>query len=202
MKILLVTGYEPFAGYPVNSSWECARALPNEINGVQIEKRLLPVEYGRGTEMLEELLYSLRPAAVLSLGMAPGWGAISIERMGFNLRDTSAPDNAGIVLHDQPIKEDGADGYFTTLPHHKMKAALEAEGIPAAFSTSPGFYLCNNAMYIAQYHARKDMPGMRAGFIHVPLMEGQSETLAVFPREQLERGIFLSAEAICAELAE
>lgn len=200
MKTLLVTGYEPFGGRDTNPSWEAASMLPDEMNGVRIVKRELPVVYSRGTRLLNSLIDELKPDAVLSLGLAGGRRVISIERMAFNLRETSSPDNDGYVAAGERIAPDGDDGYFTTLPNREMKEALEKENIPAELSTSPGFYLCNNAMYVAQYRIHTDMPQMIGGFVHVPLttdMEGGAEG---FEPETLFHAIAVCARVICKTL--
>ena len=37
MKIL-VTGFDPFEGEPINPSWEAVRRLPDTVEGVEIIK--------------------------------------------------------------------------------------------------------------------------------------------------------------------
>ena len=52
MKIL-VTGFEPFGSHRSNPSWDAVEALPEEIEGVQIVKRKLPVSFRRFSAPLE-----------------------------------------------------------------------------------------------------------------------------------------------------
>lgn len=51
MKIL-VTGFEPFGFHHSNPSWDAVEALPEEIEGVQIVKRKLPVSFRRFSALL------------------------------------------------------------------------------------------------------------------------------------------------------
>lgn len=201
MKTLLVTGFEPFGGESVNPSWECARSLPDETDGVQIVKSQLPVAWARINDTLNALLDRFRPDAVLCLGQAGGRDAITIERIAINLRDSAYPDNAGEVRQNELIVPGGPDGLFSTLPCYEMKDALDERGIPVSFSYSAGPYLCNNAMYAALYRARLDLTGMRAGFVHVPYMKGQSETEFTMELSDMVQGIALLCKVICGKPA-
>lgn len=200
MKTILVTGFEPFGQYATNPSWVCATALEDEINDVRIIKHELPVEFDRCMQVLEGLLEAYAPDAVLSLGVAGGSSHLEIECAGFNIQDSSMPDNAGNIRHNVPIKADGWDGYFTTLPHQAIKTTLEEVDIPVAYSLNPGFYVCNTAIYVAQYHAHTDMPEMLSGFIHLPLMDGQTDNMFTMPSEKLKYGVHLVVEVIASYL--
>jgi len=202
MQTILVTGFEPFVRYTENPTWACVNALPDSIHGIRIEKHRLPVEYDRCAQMLEALLETYRPSAVLNLGLAGGSNCIVIERMGLNLQDSSMPDNAGTVRLNTLIRADGWDGYFTTLPHAAIKARLASADIQVEYSTAPGFYVCNTAIYISQYRAHVDMPGMRTGFMHLPLADGQDEGMCTMPLEKLQCAVRLAVEVLAAYLNE
>ena len=49
MKVLL-TGFEPFGGEQVNLAWEAVRRLPDELEGAQLVKREICVEYDRAPQ--------------------------------------------------------------------------------------------------------------------------------------------------------
>ena len=200
MKTLLVTGFEPFGGQSANPSWECAAALPDAIGNVRLIKAKLPVVWGRINDEMDALLNAHTPDAVLSLGQAGGRTAMSIERVAINLRDSVNPDNAGIVTQNEPVIPGGPDGLFSTLPCYAMLNALTAADIPAAFSYTAGPYLCNDAMYVALYRALSDMPGMIAGFAHVPYRHGQSETAFTMDLSQMIRGVEILCNVVCDRL--
>jgi pyroglutamyl-peptidase len=53
-------------------------------------------------------------------------------------------------------------------------AELQASGIPAAVSQTAGTFVCNHVFY-ALMHALRRRPGVRGGFIHVPLLPQQAK---------------------------
>jgi len=55
MKIL-VTGFEPFGGEPINPSWEAVRHLPDTISGAEIIKVEIPVVFGRSADVVHEAI--------------------------------------------------------------------------------------------------------------------------------------------------
>lgn len=187
MKTILVTGFEPFGGESVNPSWECVRTLPDNMNASDIVRACLPVEWDRTNAALGRLIDEVQPDAVISFGQAGGRNAVTIERIAMNLRDSASPDNVGRICCNEPVVPGGPDGIFATLPVYGIKAALEDARIPAAFSYSAGPYLCNNAMYYALYRALADGSAMKAGFVHVPYMNGQSQTAFTMDIEQMRR---------------
>lgn len=200
MKTLLVTGFEPFGGERVNPSWECAKAMPDEINGVRVVTARLPVSWARIGGALNALIDAMRPDAVLLLGQAGGRREITIERIAMNLRDAASPDNEGVIKQNEPVVDGGPDGLFATLPCYEMRDALLSTNIPAAFSYSAGPYLCNSAMYLALHRAKTDRPRMRAGFVHLPYMKGQNESAFAMELSDMIKGVALCCEQICLKL--
>ena len=47
---VLITGFEPFADYSINPSYEAVRRLPDQICGAAVEKRCLPVVFGKAAD--------------------------------------------------------------------------------------------------------------------------------------------------------
>ena len=168
MKTILVTGFEPFGEDTVNPSWEAVKLLDDEIEGVRIMKKLLPVVMGKASEMILEILGTERPDAVVSVGLAAGRKAVSIERIGINCDDYRIADNDGNMPKDRKIETDGPDGIFATIPVRKIKDALDVKGIPAEISNTAGTYLCNHVLYKTLYTCAKRYPHVTGGFIHVP----------------------------------
>lgn len=126
MKIL-VTGFEPFGGETMNPSWEVVRLLPDEIAGVQIIKKEMPVVFDRGKEELAEAAKLHRPDLVLCVGQAGGTPSICVERVGINLIDARIPDNDGKQPVDMPVCEDGENAYFSTLPVKSMADKYDSQ---------------------------------------------------------------------------
>lgn len=168
MKRILVTGFEPFGGEPVNPSWEAVRALPDEIPGASLCKARIPVEYRRAEEALLRLLETENPDLTFLCGQAGGRSRVSVECCAINRDHSDAPDNAGEIRRYQPIRPDGPAAFFTDLPVEAMVAAAQAAKVPCEPSFSAGTYVCNHLYYtlLAQ--------GRRGCFIHVPYSAEQA----------------------------
>jgi len=169
---VLLTGFEPFDGADLNPSWEVARALDGElIAGAQVVARQLPTTFAGAPVALAAALRALRPVAVVALGLAGGRAAVSVERVSINVIDARIPDNAGEQPIDQPVVPGGPLAYRSTLPIKAIVARLREQGIAAEVSQTAGTFVCNQVFH-ALMHALRRRPGVRAGFIHLPLLAG------------------------------
>lgn len=165
MKKLLVTGFEPFLQFTLNPTEEVVKALDGKVIGhYQIVGKVLPVEFGAAQQHIRQLLIEEKPDAVIALGLAGGRSKITPERIAINVMD-GAKDNSGHTPTDEVIAEDGADGYFSTLPIREMVNRLKDAGYPATISNTAGTYVCNLLMYTLLYETKGAIP---AGFIHIP----------------------------------
>jgi pyroglutamyl-peptidase len=172
--IVLLTGFEPFAGERVNPSAELARALDGEVvNGHRIVTAILPVAFAATLPTLEALLETHRPTLVLATGQAGGRSEISIERVAANLIDARIADADGAQPIDESVIADAPAAYFSTLPVKAMLARLRALGIPAALSQTAGSYVCNQVFYALAHLVATRYRDTRAGFIHVPWLPEQ-----------------------------
>lgn len=167
MKLLL-TGFEPWNSH-INPSWEAVKLTPDRVEGIKIEKLMLPVSAQRAVPLLKERMDAIVPDAVICTGQDGRKQAITIERIAINLDDYRVPDNDGIIIKDKKIVDDGPAAYFSTLPVRRMLDAIMACGVPAVLSYTAGTHLCNHVMYSALHLAANGLPGTIAGFIHVPL---------------------------------
>lgn len=173
MKLLL-TGFEPFGKSKINPSEQVARTLVDAgIPNVTIEAAILPVDHEQGPTALLKVFDSVKPEAVLCLGLATLRMVISIERVAVNLLDFRIPDNAGNQITDQPIIPSAPDAYFTTLPVRKIYDQLKINGIPAELSLSAGAYLCNQVTFVLLHHLQSRSLNIPAGFIHLPALPAQ-----------------------------
>ena len=188
---VLVTGFEPFGGASLNPSQAVVERLKTAvIPDVELQCAVLPVEFGRSAAVLTGLIDELAPRVVLALGQAEGRSKITPERVAINLDDARIADNAGVLRSEIQIVERGPAAYFSTLPVKDIVQALDADGIPAAISTTAGTFLCNHVFYAMQHHCvGRDIS---SGFIHMPLMEeqaGEFPGLPTLPLADLVRGI-------------
>lgn len=173
MKVL-ITGFDPFGGEPVNPAFEAVKLLPDEIAGAEIVKLEVPTVFGKAGEKLEEGIAANQPDVVICVGQAGGRSGMTVEKVAINFQDGRIPDNSGYQPIDVVIKEDGETAYFASLPVKAMVAKMRENGIPAFVSYTAGTYVCNDLMYTLLYLIDKKFPNIRGGFIHVPYAMGQT----------------------------
>jgi len=168
LKVLL-TGYEPFGGHKKNPTMDIVSALEGKsIGDAMIYGKILPVSVKRAGPEIKEILNELKPDIVISLGLAPTYTSITVERVGLNLVDARIPDNDGEQPVDMPIVEGAPLAYLSTLPTREIVEELKKNGIPAVLSYSAGTYLCNYALFKILHYASVHGYPKSAGFIHVP----------------------------------
>ncbi|MBU8566235.1 pyroglutamyl-peptidase I [Virgibacillus pantothenticus] len=168
MKKVLLTGFSAFLDNPINPTEEIAEKLDGEkIQDHEVVGRKLPVAFMQAGKQLISYIEEIEPDAIISLGLAAGRTAITPERIAINCND-GPKDNSGYQPNGEVIVDDGADGYFSTLPLQEIIATLHAEKLPAKVSNTAGTYVCNNVMYHALHFVKKQNLPTPAGFIHLP----------------------------------
>jgi len=199
MKILL-TGFDPFGGEPVNPALEAVKLVKIADPDLEIIKLEVPTVFGDSIAAVTEAMARHKPDAVVCVGQAGGRFAVTPERVAINISDARIPDNAGSKPLDEPIVPDGPAAYFSTLPVKAMVAAIREAGIPASLSNSAGVYVCNHLMYGVLHAAATRFPGTRAGFIHVPYIPEQAArkggNLPSMSLETIARGLEAALRAV------
>ena len=172
MKVL-VTGFDPFGGEPINPAWEAVKAMKDTIAGAEIVKMQIPTVVGKSIEKIHQKMKELQPDLVISVGQAGGRFGVTPERVAIIVTDARIPDNEGNQPVDEPIFPDGPAAYFSNLPVKAMVQAIKDAGYPSVLSNSAGTYICNHVMYGILYYIEKEFPNVRGGFIHVPYAPSQ-----------------------------
>lgn len=172
MKVL-ITGFDPFGGEPINPAWEAVRMLPDEIAGAQIIKLQIPTVARKSIDKIHSKMAEEKPDIVIAIGQAGGRFGPTPERTAVNIDDFKIPDNEGNQPIDLPIFEDGQPAYFSNLPVKAIVQAIKDAGYPSSLSDSAGTYVCNHVMYGILYYIDKEFPGVKGGFIHVPFATSQ-----------------------------
>ena len=179
-KTIVLTGFEPYGGRRVNPAAEVAKALDGSaVDGFAVIGAILPVSHRSLRTRLDELLGELRPAIVISLGLAPGEPMVRLERFGLNLLDFEIADNDGARLADAPVEANGATGVRASLPLRAIEQALLESGIPVRLSSSAGTFLCNATLYGLIRVLEERFPTALGGFIHLPYLPEQVAHLLV-----------------------
>ena len=175
MKIL-VTAFEPFGGNELNSSWEVAKLLPDQIGSLVIIREILPVDFKNAGEKLCSLIELHLPDVVLSLGQSSKYAGLSIERVALNLMDSVKPDNDGHIPANEQIHSDGDTAYMTTFPVRLLADACNRNGIAAKVSNSAGTFVCNRVYYEVLYAVAKGHFPTKALFVHLPYITEQEKS--------------------------
>ncbi|MBB5205701.1 pyroglutamyl-peptidase [Inhella inkyongensis] len=191
---VLLTGFEPFDGASQNSSWALAQGLHGHAlaSGRIVQAVQLPCRFGTALQRLEAALQDLRPSHILAMGQASARTSLSFERVALNWIDARIPDNDGLQPVDVPVLPGAPAAYFSNLPIKTMVNAVRAAGLPAEVSYSAGSYVCNQVFYFLM-HRLRSRSRARAGFLHVPALEGGPSTLSL---DDLQRGLLAALEVL------
>lgn len=198
MKIL-VTGFDPFGGEPINPAIESVKKLPDNIAGAEIIKLEIPTVRGKSLEKIEKAIQEHNPDIILSVGQAGGRFDITVERVGINIDDFRIPDNEGNQVIDEPIFSDGDNAYFVKLPVKAMVQNIQKNKIPASVSYTAGTFVCNHVLYGVLYLVEKKYKGKKSGFIHIPFLPEQVVDKRNMPSMELNTivtGLTAAIEAI------
>ncbi len=164
---VLVTGFEPFGGHALNPSTLIARALDGAmIAGHRVIGRVLPVDTTTVVAALEAAVADAgSPVLVLGTGLAADRTSLALERTAVNVLSFDIPDNAGNLIREGLIHQNGEAARFAKFPLEEIVAAWHAAGVPGYVSETAGTYVCNQVFY--ELLALKGPP-MLSGFLHLP----------------------------------
>ena len=84
---VLITGFDPFGGEPINPAWEAVKAMKDEIAGATITKLQIPTVVAKSIAKVHEKMQELHPDIVISIGQAGGRFGVTPERVAINVTD-------------------------------------------------------------------------------------------------------------------
>ena len=197
IKKILVTGFEPYCDYHVNSSWVVAEKVAAlSVDGAIVAVEQMPVSFGHAGIALRGAVEKHSPDAIIMLGQSGGCDKVKLERVALNMMDAKQADNDGYVPTEEPINHDAPAALFTNMPIKSLCAAVEEQGIPAKISNSCGLYVCNRLYYEALMIC-KEQPQMQAIFVHLPFYMGHPSVKTgkpTMPLSQMVRAIEIIIE--------
>ena len=171
LPTILLTGFGPFPGVPVNASAHLAKKLAHlaarRFPGHRVVARELPVVWAVAVEKLEALYATERPKLALHFGVSEMARGFVIETVARNAT-SAALDAEGRRTSARVIVPNGPATLMTMLPAGDIVARLEDLGVPVYLSGDAGRYLCNAIFYAALRSVRGAAPLAMAGFIHIP----------------------------------
>ncbi|WP_372627807.1 pyroglutamyl-peptidase I [Arsukibacterium sp.] len=175
MAKVLITGFEPFAGESVNTSWQVASALHHwQLDDeVSVVAQQLPCVFKQCLLSLEQAINQHKPAVVIMLGQAGGCAQLQLEKIASNYIDADIADNAGQQPRNSLTASHGPAAYFSNLPLHATLNALQLQHIPAQLSLSAGSYVCNHSFYGLMHLIKNQYASIKGGFIHLPYLPEQ-----------------------------
>ncbi|MEH7336857.1 pyroglutamyl-peptidase I [Neobacillus drentensis] len=199
MKKILVTGFDPFGGEPVNPALEAVKQLNGKvIRGYEVITSEIPTVFGKAITRLIEAIDEINPDLVICVGQAGGRSTITPERVAINVDDARIADNENNLPIDLEIVPSGPSAYFTNLPIKAMVKNMTENGIPASVSNTAGTFVCNHIFYGLMNYLDISGKGIRGGFIHIPFLPEQIVRNPGQPSMSLDlivKGLELSIEA-------
>jgi pyroglutamyl-peptidase len=168
MRTILVTGFGPFPGAPVNPTEALMTTLAHErLARAKIVIHVFRTSYASVDKDLPALLRRHRPDALLMFGLAAATPHLRIETLARNSVSRTEDVSGAVpalraIAPGRPLSQ-----RLPTLARALLGTARRAR-IPATISNDAGDYLCNYLCWQAALAARKSRgPGL-AAFIHVP----------------------------------
>jgi len=165
---ILVTGFGPFPGAPVNPTESLMQTLARDhLPRAKIVTHVFRTSYATVDQELPTLLTRCRPDALLMFGLAAATPHIRIETWA---RNSIAPltDAAGQIPDLRVIAPGRASRFAMPTLSRSLLAAARRARVPAAISTDAGDYLCNYLCWQAAVAVRQRRGPRLAAFIHVP----------------------------------
>jgi pyroglutamyl-peptidase len=167
---VLLTGFGPFLNRLDNPSSRLVPAVAaaaRRLPGVRITSELLATEWTGAPARVDALLAELRPDIVLHFGISSRAKGFVIEQRARNYRQP-LDDATGCKPPDARIVADGPEYLPATVPVAAVVSKLRGLDLPVVRSRNAGKYVCNALLYSGLW-SLETKPGIRLGFIHLPL---------------------------------
>lgn len=160
-----MTGFEPFDGRTINSSWVAAKAVENSYRYLELDVLELPVIWGAPLPILQARCERDSPDIIVSLGEGkPGW--FEIETVARNFRKTREDNNADLPPSPR-IRPDGPDCRYVQAPCEEFQRKL-AERFPVRLSNDAGNFLCEETLYTLEELKLGNNNLKMTLFVHLP----------------------------------
>lgn len=170
MPTILLTGFGPFPGSPLNPTGPLVEQLARQrrpaLAGTKLIAHVFPTSYAAVDRDLPELIAKYKPDALLMFGLAPRARFLRIETHARNAVGI-LPDAGGTALSRHAIAAAEPAALALPAPARQLLAAARATDLPAALSRDAGRYLCNYLCWRAAEAVSENGPRL-AAFIHVP----------------------------------
>lgn len=200
---LLITGFGPFPGAPVNPTAEVVQRLIDQSwspRGVRVRALVAPVRWSGSAETVDEALRESRCDGALLLGVSGKAREFRVEMRARNHADRRRADADGKMWRNEKIDPTGPAVARSTAPVAEIMRAIQDEGFPAVASSDAGDYLCNFTLYRMLTGAGEGMDAPPVGFLHVPHAIERDGVEVSVSLEDLERAVKAAATAFALSL--
>jgi pyroglutamyl-peptidase len=168
---ILLTGFGAFPGVEANATAALVPALAAAARArflhLDIVDAVLPVEWSRTPQRLDDLLSQSGAQLALHFGVSGSARGFQIELVGRNACE-ARHDAAGELPGAARLIAEGPDSLASTFPAERIIARLQNAGLPCAASGSAGTYLCNALLYHSLRAAHALPTPFLVGFVHLP----------------------------------
>jgi pyroglutamyl-peptidase len=170
MPTILITGFGPFPGAPVNPTtalaWHLARTRRPALRDMRLIGHVFVTSYAAVDRELPALIAREKPAALLMFGVATREKRIRIETRARNAL-ALLPDATNTRLRRHAIMPGGPPARRMPMPAARLLAAARSARVPAYLSRDAGRYLCNYICWRGAEMVAAQGPRL-AAFVHVP----------------------------------
>jgi pyroglutamyl-peptidase len=184
MKKLLLTAFGSFPGVESNPSTTVLQqfvVVTRPPCGWTFSTAYLPVSYAYCRKWVRQALPSGHYDAVLHLGVAPGADGFRLEKYGHKGCDRQSKDADGLCWETDMIDSRAPERIPSSLPVEDIVAVLKKQNLPVSMSEDAGGYLCNFLLFQSLWCAHDHAPHTMVGFLHVPLLGGDTSPPAGNP---------------------
>jgi pyroglutamyl-peptidase len=175
---ILLTGFGPFPGAPVNPTGPLVTELARPGRpGFRNARRIAHVfhtSYQAVDRELPALIARVRPDALVMFGLASRIRHIRVETCARNALSSAVPDASGRVPGAGVIVPGAPSALPLRAPAQRLVAAARAAGMRAALSGDAGSYLCNYLCWRASEAAGQAGGPRLVAFVHVPKVRARS----------------------------
>ena len=165
-KTILVTGFTPFPGAPVNPTQMLMTRLPKRLgahqHGIGYHFDVLPTTWDARSSTTDALRRKITPDAIVHFGVDGTRKDINIESRAVNRAIRVRLDSSGKAPANPELDPQAVRARSATLPSRPLAAAARLSGAPAKVSINAGTYLCNATLWDSIGS------GIPSIFVHVP----------------------------------
>jgi pyroglutamyl-peptidase len=202
MTNILVTGFGPFPGAPVNPSGQLvarlARVRRPALSQHRLATHIFATSYATVDRELPKLLAQHKPQILIMFGLAARTKFLRIEMLAHNRKSRIHPDRIGHIPKTYAIRPGAPSSLRGRAPFARLLDAARATGIEARLSRDAGRYICNYVYWRALDAVEKAGRPDIVVFIHVPKLRSRDRQRSKIPRPTLPQLVHAATAVMIA----